>query len=284
MNRKKLLALFGLKWNPFTPDIPVQALWRSPEIDHFLFRSQHLVMEGGFALITGEPGLGKSKCLQLLACQLEQLTDIVVGVMQRPQSKLADFYREMGQLFGVNLSPANRYGGFKSLRQRWHEHIRSTLYRPVLLIDEAQEMATDCLKELRLLGSDQFDSQCLLTTVFASDMQLPHRFRHPDLVSLGSRMRVRLTLQPYDKSDLLQYLEHCLEQAGVPDLMTDKLKHSLLEHSCGNLRLLNTMAAELLDQAAHQQLQHLDEQLFIQTFSPQKSSHNHRKPAKHQNE
>lgn len=282
MNRKKLLALFGLKWNPFTPDIPVQALWRSPEIDHFLFRTQHLVMEGGFALITGEPGLGKSKCLQLLAHQLEQITDVVVGVMQRPQSSLADFYREMGELFQVNLSPANRYGGFKSLRQRWHDHIRSTLYRPVLLIDEAQEMPTDCLKEIRLLGSDRFDSQCLLTTVFASDMQLPHRFRHPELVSLGSRMRVRLTLEPHEKSDLLQYLEHCLEQAGVPTLMTDKLKHTLAEHSSGNLRLLNSMGAELLDKAAHQQLQHLDEQLFIKTFSRRPPSHNHRKAPKDQ--
>jgi len=280
MNRKKLLALFGLKWNPFTPDIPVQALWRPPGVDHFLFRTENLVMEGGFALITGEPGLGKSKCLQLLAHQLEQIADVVVGVMQRPQSSLADFYREMGGLFGVNLSPSNRYGGFKALRQRWHDHIRTTLYRPVLLIDEAQEMSTDCLKEIRLLGSEHFDSQCLLTTVFSSDMQLPHRFRDPELVSLGSRMRVRLALEPHENPDLTDYLEHCLEQAGVPTLMTDGLKRTLVEHCSGNLRLLNTMAAELLDKAAHQQLQVLDEQLFIKTFSRQPSSRNRRKPSK----
>jgi general secretion pathway protein A len=134
------------------------------------------------------------------------------------------------------------------------------------------------------LGSDRFDSQCLLTTVFSSDMKLPHRFRHPDLVSLGSRMRVRLTLEPHDKSDLLQYLEHCLEQAGAPTLMTEQLKQTLIEHSSGNLRLLNSMAAELLDKAAHQKLQHLDEQLFIKTFSPRPPSRNRRKPPKDQNE
>lgn len=284
MNRKELLALFGLKWNPFVPDIPVQALWHAPGIDHFMFRMENLVMEGGFALITGEPGLGKSKCLQLPAHQLERLPDVVVGVMQRPQSSLADFYREMGALFGVNLSPANRYGGFKALRQRWHDHIRSTLYRPVLLIDEAQEMSTGCLKEIRLLTSQCFDSQCLLTTVFSSDMQLPHRFRDPELVSLGSRMRVRLSLEPHEKPELVHYLRHCLEKAGTPSLMTDGLMATLAEHASGNLRLLNSMAAELLDAAAREQLHKLDEQLFIKTFTRQPPSRNRRKPPKAQDE
>jgi hypothetical protein len=58
--------------------------------------------------------------------------------MERPQSGLGDFYREMGMLFGVNLTPANPYGGFKALREKWRTHIKATLFRPVLLIDEAQ--------------------------------------------------------------------------------------------------------------------------------------------------
>jgi hypothetical protein len=44
----------------------------------------------------------------------------------------------MGELFGVELRPHNRYGGAKILRQRWQAHIQSTLTRPVLLVDEAQ--------------------------------------------------------------------------------------------------------------------------------------------------
>ena len=137
MNNKQLLALFGLKYNPFLPDIPPDALWSPPGIDMFCFRLEQLVTDGGFALIYGEPGLGKSKVLQLLDKRLNRRDDVVAGVMERPQSSLNDFYREMGSLFGVNLSPANRYGGFKALRQRWQHHIKSTLFRPLLLIDEA---------------------------------------------------------------------------------------------------------------------------------------------------
>jgi hypothetical protein len=53
-------------------------------------------------------------------------------------------------------------------------------------------------------------------------------------------------LSPYDKKELRNYLEYCLEQAGAPQLMTKPLMAALVEHSVGNLRLLNIMAAELL--------------------------------------
>jgi type II secretory pathway predicted ATPase ExeA len=269
MNDKKLLALFGLKWNPFHTDLPVDALWLPPTIDNYLFRIENLVMDGGFALIAGEPGLGKSKCLQLIAHRLRRLDNVVVGVMERPQSSLGDFYRELGDIFGVNLSPANRYGGFKSLRERWLKHSQETLCKPVLLIDEAQEMVTGCLNELRLLGSAHFDSQCLLTTVLSGDMRLPERFRNQALISLGSRIKLRLLLEPYDRTVLLDYLEHGLAQAGAPHLMTNQLKETLADHAAGNLRILNNMATELLARGIRDEVVQLDEKLFLELFARQ---------------
>ena len=106
---KKLLALYGLKWNPFLADVPPEALFVSPGVDSFAFRLENLVREGGFALITGDPGTGKSVVCRLLAHRLQQLPELEVGVLSRPQSRLADFYREIGDIFSVNLSPHNRW-------------------------------------------------------------------------------------------------------------------------------------------------------------------------------
>lgn len=272
MNDKKLLALFGLKWDPFHADLPVESLWMPPGMDSFVFRVENLVMDGGFALVCGEPGLGKSKSLQLIAHRLRRLDNVVVGVMERPQSSLSDFYREMGDIFGVNLSPTNRYGGFKSLRERWQKHAQDTLLKPVLIVDEAQEMMTGCLNELRLLGSAHFDSQCLLTTVICGDMRLPERFRTEALVSLGSRIKLRMMLEPYDRAILLDYLEHCLAQAGAPHLISSGLMETLVDHAAGNLRVLNNMAAELLARGAQAEAAQLDEKLFLEVFSRQPSS------------
>ena len=123
----------------------MKALLATPKIEHFAWRVEQLVQEGGFALITGESGTGKSVALRIVAGRLSALRDVTVGVIERPQSKSADFYRELGDIFAVKLAPHNRWGGFKALRERWKTHVASSRIRPVLLIDEAQEMSPDVL-------------------------------------------------------------------------------------------------------------------------------------------
>lgn len=170
---KKLLALFGLKFNPFSPEVPVEALRVAAPLESFFWKIlQSLVREGGFALITGDPGTGKSVALRLLAQRLGREPEILVGALSRPQANVADFYREMGEVFGVPLRPHNRWGGAKALRERWNTHMETTLLRPVLLLDEAQAATPALLNELRLLASTQFDSRQILTVVLAGDARL----------------------------------------------------------------------------------------------------------------
>ena len=113
MNAKQTLSLWGLKWNPFSPELPTEALLVTPKIEHFAWRVEQLVQEGGFAMITGESGTGKSVALRIVASRLQAMRDVVVGVIERPQSKSSDFYRELGDIFGVKLTPSNRWGGFE---------------------------------------------------------------------------------------------------------------------------------------------------------------------------
>ncbi len=265
---KKLLSLYGLKWNPFSPDLPTEALYVSPRVESFCWRvEQSLVREGGFALIGGDPGSGKSVAMRILADRLEQVRDVTVGVLTHPQSSLADFYREMGEIFGVALRPHNRWGGFKALRERWQGHLDSTLLRPVLLIDEVQEMSATVLSELRLLGSTRFDSHNILSVVIAGDGQLTQKLRRPELLPLGSRIRMRLLMEYVGRAELRQCLEHLLKTAGNPKLMTAELMSTLCDHAAGNYRVMTNMAAELLAAAVQKECTQLDERLYLEVFA-----------------
>jgi type II secretory pathway predicted ATPase ExeA len=266
--RADLRQALGLKWNPFSPDVPVDALWRSPELETFCWRLERLVRDGGFALVTGEPGTGKSVALRQLAHSLDQLPDVTVGVLTRPQSALADFYRELGHLFGVPLAPHNRWAGFKTLRETWAAQIEASRNRPVLLIDEAQEVPAPVLAELRILASTDFDSRSLLTVVLAGDGRLTRHFRHEDLLPIASRIRVRLQLAHLPPDQILAALDHLLEQAGRPDLLTSELRRTLAEHAAGNLRVLTNLANDLLDAAAQRHLEQIDAKLYFELFNP----------------
>jgi type II secretory pathway predicted ATPase ExeA len=265
----KLLALYGLKFNPFSPDLPAAALYVPPRLESFCWRIEHgAIREGGFALVHGDPGSGKSVVLRLLAERLAALPELSVGAISHPQSNLADFYREMGELFAVPLKPHNRWGGFKALRERWFAHLESTRRRAVLLIDEAQEMSAPVLSELRLLASARFDSQALLCVVLAGDGRLIEKLRREELIPLGSRMRTRLGLEPAGREELLECLTHLLAAAGNAALMTPELCHTLCDHAAGNYRILTTLAAELLAVAAQRDLPRLDEKLYLEVFAP----------------
>ena len=263
----KLLALYGLKFNPFSPELPVDAIYVPPKIESFCWRIEHAqIREGGFALVHGDPGSGKSVALRLLAERLRKLPDVTVGAINHPQSNLTDFYRELGDIFSVPLRPSNRWGGFKALRERWLGHMESSNCRSVLLVDEAQEMTNQVLSELRLMNCSRFDSQPLLCIVLAGDARLLEKLRQEDLIPLGSRIRTRLATEFASREELLACLDHLLAQAGNASLMTQALRNTLCDHAAGNYRILTTMAAELLAAGAQKDLAVLDEKKWFDEF------------------
>jgi type II secretory pathway predicted ATPase ExeA len=267
MDPKKIQALYGLKYNPFSLQLPIDALYRAPKVDEFIHRVADLVSTGGFAVVDGPPGGGKSVALRLVADRLSRMRDVVVGEITRPQSRLSDFYRELASIFGIMVSSSNRWGGYKTLREKWQSHIENTLMRPVILIDEAQEVPPTVLDELRLLGSTRFDSCTIITVVLAGDQRLAERLKTQELAPLESRIRTRLHMTPANKDELVEVVSHAMEAAGNPNLMTEELMSALADHSAGNFRLLMTLANEVLELGVAKEARVLDEGLFLETSS-----------------
>src|SRR5512133_2226849 len=101
--------------------------------------------------------------------------------------------------------------------------------------------------------------------------RLPERFRAAELLPLGSRIRRRLVLDYASRDELCACLDHLLNVAGNPSLMTAELKATLADHAAGNYRVLMNLADKLLVTAADRDLPRLDEKLYFEVFAlPQK--------------
>ena len=264
MELKKLQALYGLKWNPFCQEIPSEALQSFSDYDRFCYQIEDQVLEGGFSACMGEPGLGKSVVLRMLSEQLSPIPDVIVGELTRPQSSINDFYRELADLFKIPFSVSNRYAGHQTLRNKWSSHIETTLFRPVLLIDEAQTLNSAVIYELKSLSSERFDSKMLITIILAGDLRLVELLETPELKSIQSRLRHRLLLTARDPEDLEEILKEALLRAGASTLMSPELIKTLADKSMGNIRSLMVLAHNCLVEGVRRELPRLDEKLFLE--------------------
>jgi len=88
-----------------------------------------------------------------------------------------------------------------------------------------------------------------------------------DLLPLGTRMRVRLSLDYAARDELGACLDHLLASAGTPALMTPSLKKTLCERAGGNYRVMTNLGAQLLTAAMQREVMQLDEKLFLELFA-----------------
>ena len=262
---KKLLALYGLKWNPFAPDVPVEALHVSRRIESFCWRVRATRRRGRL-----RPRHRRARHRQVGHAAHSRRTPRRAARRQesassrgrRPASPTS--IARWATCSASNSVPHNRWGGAKLLRDRWQTHIDAALSRPVLIVDEAQEMLPAVLAELRLLSSASLDSHILLTVVLAGDGRLLERLRSDELLPLGSRMRVRLALErptPDELSELIVYAPAEGRRRQADDAGADR--HARRPRS-GQPARADEYRRRVARVAAQREARQIDEKLFLE--------------------
>jgi type II secretory pathway predicted ATPase ExeA len=177
MDVRKLSALYGLKWNPFLEGIPIQALCKSPRIDHFAWRVEDLVMHGGFALVTGDVGAGKTVSVRAAVAGLDPTRHQIIYIAN-PAFGTRGLYVTIVRSLGAEP----RYLKAELMAQAADLLAAETAERHrrvVLVVDEAHLLAPAQLEELRLLTLCRVPDYAALDSICAGQRHLPDRIvRH----------------------------------------------------------------------------------------------------------
>jgi len=243
------LEYYGLKEPPFsiTPD------------PRYVFLSErhrdalaHLLYgigkggSGGFVQLTGEVGTGKTTLCRLLLEQLPENTR--VALVLNPKLSPVELLETICEELKLDL--VDRRGSLKGLVDTLNAYLLDAYaqgLRVVLIVDEAQNLSTDALEQIRLLTNLETPTQKLLQIILLGQPELRDKLNDTELRQLAQRITARYHLTPLDRVETEAYVRHRTAVAGAARLPFSRLGlRAIYQRSNGIPRLINIIADRAL--------------------------------------
>jgi len=243
------LAHYGLREPPFsiTPD-PRFVFLSERHRDALAHLSYGIGQGGGsgFVQLTGEVGTGKTTISRLLLEQLPETTR--VALILNPLLSPIELLEAIGEELRLDLE--GRRGSVKALVDALNIYLleaHASGLRVVLIVDEAQNLSTAALEQIRLLTNLETPTQKLLQIVLLGQPELREQLARPELRQLAQRITARYHLDPLDADESEAYLRHRWAVAGGAQFpFTRSAARRLHRHAGGVPRLLNVIAERAL--------------------------------------
>ncbi len=199
---------------------------------------------GGFVQLTGEVGTGKTTIVRTLLAQ--KLENVDIAMIHNPRQNEIEFVASILDELGVDYP--GRGGdpsahSIKTLVDALNQHLLASHAagrRTVLIIDEAQNLPTPVLEQVRLLTNLETTKEKLLRIMLIGQPELVELLNRPELRQLASRITARFHLTPLTVVETMQYIIHRLHVVGGPsDLFTDPAMRSVHRYARGIPRQIN---------------------------------------------
>ncbi|WP_215404635.1 ExeA family protein [Vibrio gigantis] len=205
---------------------------------------------GGFAMLTGEVGTGKTTVAKAMLSSLDSHTQ--AGLILNPTFSNTDLLEAICDEFEVEYP---QQASLKQLSQAIHHFLLDSHaegIQTLLVIDEAQHLAADVLEQLRLLTNLETDSRKLLKVLLVGQPELQQHLQTTQLRQLAQRITGRYHLLPLNTEETGQYIAFRLETAGGEQMLFSNRSIKLIaQYTHGIPRLINLVCDKALQLAFH---------------------------------
>jgi len=240
-------SYFNLDENPFSIAPDPRFLYMSEQhreaLAHLMYA---LTSDGGFVLLTGDVGAGKTTVCR---CLLEQLpVDLNVAIVLNPkltvEELLATICDELGADYPIGTTSIKLLvDAINHCLLAAHAAGRKT----VLIIDEAQNLAAEVLEQIRLLTNLETNQRKLLQVIMLGQPELRQLLARPELLQLSQRITARYHLGPLNREEVAAYIDHRLGVAGYrKKLFGDQVVGLIYRLTGGVPRLINVLCDRAL--------------------------------------
>jgi general secretion pathway protein A len=236
------LKHFNLSERPFSITPDPRFLYMSDRhreaLAHLLYG---LGEGGGFVQLTGEVGTGKTT---ICRCLLEQVPgNVDVALVLNPKVTAEELIATVCDELGVAY-PAQIHS-IKTLTDVLNRHLLDAYAhgrRTVLIIDEAQNLSSDVLEQVRLLTNLETPTRKLLQIILIGQPELRALLARPEMRQLAQRVTARYHLEPIAQQEVGGYIQHRLQICGASHIVFNKRTVDLIRRLSGGVpRLINVL-------------------------------------------
>lgn len=200
---------------------------------------------GGFVMLTGEVGTGKTMVSRAVLADLPD--DLHVAYVLNPTLNRIQLLQTVCEAFQIELDETSDHKKLSDALQSFlvasHEKGESCL----LVVDEAQLLDFEALEQLRLFTNIETNDKKLLQIILIGQPELQEKLMKRELRQLAQRITARYHLLPLTEQETLEYINHRLQTVGSARPLFDKKAiKALFKYSKGTPRLINLLADRAL--------------------------------------
>lgn len=239
---------FGLKREPFSVTPDPSFLYRTDSHEEALAQLVYGIQaRRGFVVLTGEVGTGKTTLIRSLLDELNPTTKtaLIFHIIVKPK----DLLRYVCEKFGLVTDDGRErevYDYIRLLETFLTDSYRNGL-NVALIIDEAQNLSTEVLENVRLLSNFENSEHKLLQIVLVGQPELGLRLNEPEMRQIRQRVALRHHLSPLDLAQCKQYVLHRLTLAGGSENLFSADAFAVIHHYSGGIpRVINILCDNAL--------------------------------------
>lgn len=250
---------FGMEHTPFVRNIPEDRLYESNAFKETIGRLCYIADRQMFAVVTADPGCGKSTLIRRLAAELPKDEYILLYLSD---SKLTPKWFYNGILTQLGMEAKFYRGDCKRQLQQELEIIRGVHHKKVVcVLDEAHLLDKETLEEFRFLLNYRFDSVSPMAIVLVGQTELwETKLRYQKYSAIRQRVDMYCTLPHLDRAETERYIKSHLDYSGcTQELFTDKALDEVYKTSTGIPRMINRICEKSLMYAYQQQKRLIDD-------------------------